>query len=346
MAGQLYTTDAARIGQVNGRILKQAMAVEVLGAVGQMEEIPKNSGDTVVFKRFLPYGGVDNEWIAAGGDDEFVAAHLTAEGVTPSADSLSSTTVTSVLSQYSCLYSYTDKVAKMHEDDLPKEMEKQAGKRISLVREMVAYGKLKACTNAFYGGTGTSRVTVDDHVTVGKLRAIQRDLDRYHGEMITEILSPSPNFGTSAIDAGFIVFCHTDNRADLEDLTGFVKVSEYGTRKVLSPREVGSWGSFRFIISPELTYYIGGGVVVGATGLKADDSTNIDVYPMIVMGEDAFAQVALRGEQAINSNHIPLTPSKSDPGGQRGYLWSGTWYTADIMNQDWMAVYEVGVTDL
>ncbi|GAG19449.1 unnamed protein product, partial [marine sediment metagenome] len=62
---------------------------------------------------------------------------------------------------------------------------------------------------------------------------------------------------------------------------------------------------------------------------------------------EAFAQLALRGENSIDANHIPhTTKDKSDPGGQRGYVWASTWHTAEIMNQDWMAVIEVGVTDL
>lgn len=348
MTGQLYATDAARIGQVNGRILKQAMFDEVLTTVGQMEEIPKNRGDTIEFKRYLPYGGVDNEWIAAGGDDEFVAGHITTEGMTPPADSITSTTITSVLQQYSCLYSYTDKTKKMHEDDLPEEEIRQSGKRIQLVRQMQVWGKLKACTNVFYGGAGTSRATVNGGVSGNMFRNIKRDLQRYHADPVTKILDPSPNFGTSSVDAAFICYAHTDLESDLYDLPDFTKVADYGSRKTISSREIGTWEGFRFILSPILTYYPGGGVVMASgPGLKADDSTNIDVYSLLVMGENAFAQVALRGEKAIESNHIPVSQvSKSDPGGQRGYIWASTWFTSDIMNQDWMAVAEVGVSSL
>lgn len=50
---------------------------------------------------------------------------------------------------------------------------------------------------------------------------------------------------------------------------------------------------------------------------------------------------------SIDANHIPHgVRSKSDPGGQRGYVWAGTWHAAEITNQDWLAVVEVGVTDL
>jgi N4-gp56 family major capsid protein len=100
------------------------------------------------------------------------------------------------------------------------------------------------------------------------------------------------------------------------------------------------------MLSPELTYYPGGGAAVGTTGLKATSSV-IDVYPMIVLGQNSFKQVALRGMNSIDANHIPHNvKSKSDPGGQRGYVWAGTWHAAEITNQDWMACIEVGATDL
>ena len=346
MAGQKYATDTARVGIVKGEILKQAMFDEVFSSAGKTMQMAKNAGKVYKVKRFLPYGGVDNQWVAAGGDDELVAEHLTAEGVTPSADSITSTIISLTPQQYSCLYSYTNDTAILFEDDIPMEEVKQAGKRIRLVHELVNYGKLKAATNAFYSG-GSSTATVDEKITGNILRKVKRDLQRYHCDPVQEMLSGSQNYATYPIDAGWVVYCHTDCEADLYDLTGFIKVSEYGSRKTISPREIGSWESFRFITAPHLTYYPAGGAAIGATGLKADDSTNIDVYPLIVLGDEAFAQLALRGENAIDANHIPhTTKDKSDPGGQRGYVWASTWHTAEIMNQDWMAVIEVGVTDL
>jgi len=347
MAGQYYATDPARVGIIKGEILKQAMFDEVLGAVGKPLQMDKNRGRTYKVKRYLPYGGVDNQWVAAGGDDEFVAAHMTGEGVTPSADSLTSTVLSLVPTQFSCLYTYTDQTAIYHEDDIPAEETRQAGKRIALVRELYAYGKLKASTSSHYGGAGTSTGTVNGKITPTLLRRVQRSLQRHYCDPVKEIISPSPNFATYPVDAAWFVYTHTDVTSDLYDLPFFTKVAEYGDRTKALPREIGSWESFRFITAPHLTYYPGGGAAVGATGLKADNSTNIDVYPMIVVGADCFAHLALRGQQAINANHIPYNqPSKSDPGGQRGYVWASTEYGAEITNPGWMAVVEVGVTAL
>jgi len=347
MAGHKFATDTARIGAVKGMMLETAMFEECLGAAGDTIPMPRNQGETYKWKRFILPSGTDNVWIAAGGDDEFVDEHKTAEGVTPSADSVTSTIITATPTQYSCLYTYTDKTAELYEDDIPAQEVEFAGQRIRLVREMHNYGKLKAATNAFYAG-GTSTATVKATVSKNLLDKVKRDLKRYYCKPQYKALKGSTDYATYPIQASYPVYAHTDLESDIKDLPGFKDVAEYGANQTISPNEIGSWGQFRFMVAPELTYYVGGGVAVAsAPTLKADDSTNVDVYPMIVLGANAFKQVALRGLNSIDANHIPHgVRDKSDPGGQRGYVWASTWHAAEITNQDWLAVIEAGVTDL
>src|SRR6056297_2532522 len=134
MAGQTYTTQAGRNEKYKGRILAKAQAQEMLTKLGTMEEMPHNSSELIEWMRFLPYGGVDNQWIAAGGDTAFINKHVVQEGVTPSPDSISWTTLSATLQQIGCLYSYTDKTKYVHEEgsEIPKEMEDQAAARIVL----------------------------------------------------------------------------------------------------------------------------------------------------------------------------------------------------------------------
>lgn len=346
MAGHKFATDTARIGAVKGMMLETAMFEEDLGAAGDTVPMQRNSGETYKWKRFLLPSGTDNVWIAAGGDDEWVDRHKTAEGVTPEAESVTSTIVTAVPTQYSCLYTYTDKTAELYEDDIPAQEVEFAGQRIRLTRQMHNYGKLKACTSAHYAG-GSSTATVAAAISKSLMDKAKRDLKRLYCKPQYKALKSSPDYATYPIQAAYPVYAHTDCESDIRNLPGFKDVSEYGNQQPISPNEIGSFGQFRFCLAPELTYYPAGGAAVGATGLKADDSTNIDVYPMIVLGSNAFKQVALRGMNAIDANHIPHgVRSKSDPGGQRGYVWASTWHAAEITNQDWMAVIEVGVTDL
>jgi N4-gp56 family major capsid protein len=346
MTTQNYDTTAERVGKLKGSILKHAIPREVLGITGTQHKMGKNQSETVVFRRWLPYGGATtsaatiNAWVV----DE--NAHLTSEGVTPDADTITPQDITVTLNQYSCLYMYTDKTADLYEDDVPAAMKKQTGQRMGLVREKIRYGTLKGGTNLFYAG-GTTRGTVDETVSLGLLRKISRSLLSNRADLITQILTPSPNYNTASVEAGFLVFCHTDCENDIRELPGFIECASYGTRKVMHEMELGACDRYRFIISPELSEIADSGAAVGSTGLLSTTGTSIDVYPMIVVAEDAWGDVALRGLNSFNVTHIPhTTKDKNDPHGQRGYVGAIFWCAPFIQNDGWMAVAECGVTSL
>lgn len=347
MAIQNYNTSPARIGKLKGEILKAAQPVEVLGITGAQKQIPKNSSDTVVFRRWLPFGGVDNKFIDPANVSSFASSHLTQEGVTPSADTLAPVDVTATLQQYACLYAVTDKTADLYEDDVPEEMKQQTGERIGLVREMVRYGELKGLTNVFYGGTGNSPGTVNDTLSINLLRKITKSLKSNHAKMVTKILDSGPNFGTTSVEAAYLVFCHTDMEPAIRNLTGFKHVSEYANRKVVHEQEIGSCESFRFVLSPELAGSPDSGAAAGTTGMQSTTGTNIDVYPVIVVGEDCWGQVALRGTQSLDVTYIPPgQKDKNDPLGQRGYIGAKTYMVSKVLNNGWGARALVGTPAL
>lgn len=357
MPGQQYATMAGRHEKYKGRILAKAQAQEMLTKLGSMDEMPQNSSELIQWMRYLPYGGVDNQWIAAGGDTDFISKHLVQEGVTPSADSISSINVQTTLQQIGCLYSYTDKTRYVHEEgsEIPKEMEDQVAARIVLTREMMVYGEMKSCQNQFFGGTGNSIGTVNGPPTKSLFQNISRDILGSHGIYLNEMLKSGPNFGTQAVSASWPVYCHTDMEKTFENMVGFTKVADYGPNVKLidADYEIGAVGRFRIIINPILVYQPNAGAAVGTwtgsgTTPKSTSGTLIDVYPLVILGRgkaggDAFGQVALRGKNALDTHHIPPNvKSKSDMLGQRGYVSGVTWQAQKCLNDDWMAVAYVG----
>ena len=345
MANFTSGSPAARIAKLKGDILKHAVTAEVLGITGQQRAMPKNSSKTIVHRRYLPYGAASTNFNTINRPVATAAGHELTEGVTPTADTLIPQDITVTLKQYGCLYELTDQVADTYEDDVPAELKKHCGERIALVREMIRYGVLKACTNVFYGGGGATRASVNSKITLNVLRKISRNLQANHAKRVTGILAPTPNIGTQPVEASYLVFVHSDAEADVRDLAGFTHVSEYGSRKPVSPYELGSVENFRFITSPELAPYAAAGALIGATGLSG--TTNIDVYPFIVVGEDAWGQLALRGMESIDPTYIPPgQKDKSDPLGQRGYVGAKFYMACTLLNEGWMAVAEAGVTAL
>jgi len=345
MSSFTYSSPAQRIGKIKGEFLAHSIPVEVLGITGLQRALPKNNGKTVSMRRYRPYGALATNDNTKNRPIVDYTAHVLTEGVAPTADTLVPDDVEITLSQYGCLYQLTDQVFDTYEDDVPAEMKKQCGERVGLIREMVRYGIVKAGTNVFYSG-GTTRLTVDEKLTLKVLRKASRTLQANHAKKITGVLAPSINIGTVPVESAYLVFVHTDVEADVRDLAGFVHVSEYGQRKVVNENEIGSVENFRFITSPELAPVTDAGATASGTGL-ATSGTKVDVYPCIICGEQAWGQVALRGDNALDPTWIPPgEKSKSDPLGQRGFVGAKFWFACSVLNQGWLAVIEAGVSDL
>lgn len=342
-----------RIAKYKGEILGNATPNEILCKQGRQIKMPKNQSETYVARRFVPYGATasnPNQFfsnVAGDRGGSVVTAHLTQEGVTPSADSIVPVDVQASIKQYSCLYSFTDKFSDIHEDanELLKEMSTQIGNRISLVNELVVFGELKSCTNQFFGGTGTSKSTVNGAITLNMIRKITRTMKANHARPITKVLSASSQVATEPVESGYIVICHTDLESDLRNLPNFITAVEYASGKPMDG-EIGRVENFRFVTTPDLPAELNGGAAVGTTGLEAL-STNIDLYPFFVFAENAFSQIALRGKESAKVSFIPAgKATKSDPLGQRGFTGAIWWKGVLIENNQWMALGWVGINEL
>lgn len=352
MTMQTFALTPGRINRFKGEILKHAVPFECLSRVGRQVPMPQNSSDTYVARRFLPYGATaanPNTFFntVSGGDRAaaYVQLHLTQEGVTPSPDSIQPFDITEIVNQYSCLYGFSDKTFRLYEDDIPDEMKIQIGERVGLVNEMIVYGKLKSCTNQFYGGTGTGRGTTNGPMTQALQRAVVRSLQANHTKPMTNMLKASDQFDTSAVAMGWFAYGHTDLEGMIRDLPNFTPVEKYASGEPVE-NEIGKCERFRYVLSPDLPSYLDAGAAIATytgsgTGFSTS-GTNLDIYPVIVMGKDSFSQIAVRGLNSMKPIFIsPDEISKSDPLSQRGYAGTIWWKGTMIENQLWMAVVNV-----
>jgi len=355
MAMHSFSLTPGRINKFKGEILKHAVPVEVLSRTGRHISFPRNQSDTYVARRFLPYGAAStnastiNQFFSNGTGNRDVAivqAHQTQEGVAAQPESITPMDVTVVMTQYDCLYGFTDKTYDLYEDDIPGAMTQQVGERVTFVNELIIYGALRACTNQYFGGTGTTVATVNGGVTLGLLRKIAKNLQANHAQPVTKVLKASNLYGTDAVSAGFLVYCHTDLEPDIRDLPNFTPIEKYASGTPM-PNEIGKCERFRFLTTPDLPSVQDGGAAVGSTGLSSTSGSNLDVYTLIVAAQDAWSHVAVRGKEALDPTYLPPgQKSKSDPHGQRGYAGTIWWKAVMIENNGWMAVANVGVKTL
>lgn len=351
MTTQTMSTVTARIGRLKGEILKHVMPVEVLGKFGTKKPMPKNVGESVVYRRWLPKGATTsspNTWTVDP------AAHQITEGETPNGEAISAQDITATLTEYGFIYRWTNRTEDLYEDDVPSEFKRLTGERMGLLLEMIRYGQLKAGTNVFRSGAVASRSLVTALVSANLLRNVARSMMSNRAQRTTSILSASPNIGTQPVEAAWVVVCHSNMVADLRSqLSGFVHRSEYGSQQPIHENELGSWEEFRFVWSPELAPWLAAGTTATANTRLSNNAANsagtelVDVYPLIVLSPECFGDVALRGKNAMNVAAFPASQrTKDDPLGQRGSISAQTYFTCVRLNEGHMAVVEVACSYL
>ena len=353
MAIQNYSTVASRnlIRAAQG-MLEHAQPITVLGDFGTQREMPQNSTDTLVFRRTLPFGAstsgttIENSSRYVGTPDITASNFVLAEGVTPNSNTISFQDVSVQLQQYGVLFKYSSKTEQLYEDDIPGEMVKLTGETLAEVMELVRYGVLKAGSTVIYAN-GSSRSAVNTAISLNAIRKAARTLESNRCRRVTSRLAPGVNFGTRAVQPAYVVFCHTDAVSDIRNLPGFTRVEEYGSFKPIHDREVGACEDFRFISSPLLKSFLAAGASVGSSGMLSVGGSNVDVYPFIVIGEDAWGQVALKGMSAIKPVVLKASQTNhANPLGQFGYVGASTWFATVRLNDARMARIEAGVTAL
>ena len=351
MSTQNMATQAARIGKLKGEILAHVMPVEVFGKFGVKKPMPKNSSETVVFRRWLPKGATSNTpntWSVTP------SSHQLSEGETPVADTITAQDITVSLVEYGFIYRWTNRVEDLYEDDVPAEIKRLTGERMGLLLEMVRWGQLKAGTNVFRAANVASRATINALISANLMRNIARSLHSNQASKITGILSASTGIGTQPVEAAYVAICHTDLESDIRSqLSGFVHVSEYGSRQAMHENELGSWENYRFVCSPHLAPYLSAGTTTTANTRLAAGVPNsagseaVDVYPIIVLAQESFGDVALRGKSAMNISAFPASQkTKDDPLGQRGLIGAQTYFNCVRLNEYHMAVAEVAASSL
>ncbi|GAB5434791.1 MAG: hypothetical protein EpisKO_41610 [Epibacterium sp.] len=311
-------------------MLKHAMPVTVLEKFGKPVRMPKNKSTAAKFRRPKVFAAVTTPLV---------------EGVTPKTTAFAYEDVSCNLNQYGMVVGITDVIEDTHEDPVLNDATVQTGENLGRTIEALTYATVKAGTSVFYSN-GTSRSQVNTPISKPKQRAVTRYLKGQKAQKITRILSGSTNYATQPIEACYIAVAHTDVESDIREMEGFVPVAKYGTRQPICEEEIGSVEDVRYILSPDLDPFLGAGSST-LNGMSSDGGTNVDVYPVLFFGKEAYGVVAIRGKGAVSPTVIPVNQkTKDDPLGQRGYVGWKTWFTSVILNQTWMARLEVAVTNL
>jgi N4-gp56 family major capsid protein len=129
-------------------------------------------------------------------------------------------------------------------------------------------------------------------------------------------------------------------------MTSFVPIERYASGTPLHANEIGKVEEVRVILSPMLEPFVGAGS--GTTTGVLNNGSNVNVYPVIIFGEEAYGVTPLKGmdSAAIAVMNPKMAASYEDPLGQRGFVAWKMWYSAVRLNEQWMARIETAARSL
>ena len=306
-------------------LLKRGLPFLVLEKFGQAKPLPENSTKVMKFRR---YNALPN------------TPQALTEGVTPTGQNLTVTDVTATLTQYGDRVTITDVILDTHEDQTLNEAVALLGEQAAQMIEKMRFGILKAGTNVLYAN-GAARNAVNTAITINLQRRAVRALKRQNARFITSIVRSTPSYGTENVAPGYVALIHPDLEADVRNLTGFVPAEKYGS---ITPweNELGKCEDVRYVSSTIFEPWADAG---GAKGtMLSTTGTSADVYPVLFVGRDAYAIIALKGMFALTPMVVNPKPSDSDPLAQRGHVAWKAYQTCTILNDAWLVRAEVAAT--
>lgn len=314
-------------------LLKAVDVVEVIDRFVKAIPVPANKNETVGLQRLVT-------------PDPNVTE--VAEGVNPPARAITYEQVTKTFEEYAEVFAVTSRQAELGERDVIMDSKDRLVDLIKRTREKNAWYEYRAGTSVVYNSVAiTARGDVNGAISINRLRIVSRDLSNARAMHLRQMTKGSVNVGTAPVEPAYIVLCHTDCKADIRALPGFISAAQIGGNSKDIPQLFGYVDDFAFVCSPEFEPFLAAGAAVGATGMKSVGGANVDVYAYLVLGAEALGKCNLRA--AGGGTQVSITvldkADKSDPTNQRRLIAARWWDAPVILNQSWLRRIECGVTD-
>lgn len=268
--------------------------------IKQKRQLPKKSGDTIVFRRYARLATVPVPL---------------QDGVTPPGAALSATDIKARVDFYGNFVTLTNQVEYTVEDRTVNEAARLLAQNLAqtmdeVTRDVLAtLSTVVACSNGVNGNTPTELTKADIDSAVQTL--LSND-----AEMISEMVDASRNICTVPIRPAFWGYIDAGLLDDLEAVSNFVPQSSYGLSQRVLDGEWGATGNVRWL-------YTSVGYVTSASPA---------VYYNFIVGKECYGVVHL-GSESGEFYIEPLgSAGAADPLHQRGTVGWQHPFTARILN--------------
>jgi len=313
-------------------LLRRGQPTAILEKFGYFDPQGTNKTKTRTWRRYEPLQAVTTPLV---------------EGHTPTGQKPRYTDYEVTLQQFGSWVQLSDVVLDTHEDPVLNTVIDLCSQQIVETTELIRFAAIKGGTNVYYANGVASRLLVNSTPLRGDLRKIYRGFKRNRASAITEVIKASSDISTEPIKSSYILLGHTDLDSDVKNMTGFVPVEKYASYKPLADCEIGNVENFRVCLTEMFEPWLAAATSAsGSTFLTngASGSGYPDVYPMLALAKDCYAIVPLAGKNVVKPAVHNPAPVPGDELAQRGFVSWKMWQAAQILQDAWIARYEVAAT--
>lgn len=278
------------------------------------------------------------------------------------ADTPTFTDVTATVSKYGQFYIVNEEVDLYNPNKTTSELVavlgESAGRSLNqLMRDVMEDNATKR-----YAGNVASDSLVDSTVTTGALDRVVNELTRNSARTFMPMTNGSTNIGSTPILRSYWGICHPDVAQDVAGLTGFKSVETYAGQTAIAEGEFGYYGKagrgIRFVMSEDASIDANAGDSISTNDLRTT-SNLVDLYTILIYGEDAFGSVGL-GERHTdgvyragdNTGGWEMifkergSGGTSDPFNEISTLAWKAFFAGAVLNANWSRALRVGATNL
>ena len=331
MAVMTSSTFAPINSFIHKTALKVAEPLQLHEEFGMKISIPNYNSTTAKlrrYERFAPTTGA----VAAS------MRQLT-EGIVPSDDTLTATTVTITTAQYGFTARVSDVAIIANEIQPIPALQKNNAQNMAEVVDAVYRDGILAGTNYFRltddvgAVSGTNRTDVIGKINPVALDKAFRNLQLSDAPYWTDSIAPTTKINTAGVLPGYVAITHPYVYYDARQMAGWDEA-----HRVYQPTlkgEVGAYRNIRFVVSTMARVFADSGAAVSGTGKKSTTGTSADVYPVLVIGRESYACVKIADMARI----VWIPPTQTDhlnPLGQYGTLGWKAMCGSGITNDNWI----------
>ena len=238
----------------------------------------------------------------------------------------------------------TDEELEMH---VNREMVSGANE---MTEDALQIDLLNAAGVIRYGGAATAAREITGEgaipsvVDYNDLMRLSIDLDNNRCPKHTKIITGTRIIDTKVLPAARVMYIGSEllptvrKMKDPFNNPAFIPVQQYAAAGDTLLGEVGSIDQFRLVVVPEMMHWAGAGATVTVNPGYRETNDKYDVYPMLVVGSEAFTTIGFQTDgksvkfKITHKKPGPDSADRNDPYGETGFM-SIKWYYGTLITR-------------